>query len=181
MHSLALIAAVFAITWLQRTNEMTAIMAAGIRKSRIIRPHRNCHSDHRRVGSRNRKLLLPKVRDKLSRNAQDWLGETAKRLNPRYDFRTKILIGGQHTLAADESIINPGFRLPAELSRQFGRQLVAERALYREPSSDHPRGYLWLGFPNLTTSTSCPRAKSQVRPSSSVRRISSGLSPTSAS
>ena len=58
----------------------------------------------------NREVLLPKVRDKLSRNAQDWLGESAKRLDPRYDFRTKILIGGQHTLAADQSIVNPSFR-----------------------------------------------------------------------
>jgi lipopolysaccharide export system permease protein len=142
---LALIAAVFAITWLQRTNEMTAVMAAGIRKSRIIRPIVIATVIIAVLAAVNREVLLPKVRDKLSRNAQDWLGETAKRLDPRYDFRTKILIGGQHTLAADQSIINPSFRLPAELSRHFGRQLVAERALYRGPSTDHPGGYLLIG------------------------------------
>ena len=35
---LALIAAIFTITWFQRTNELTAVMAAGISKARIIRP-----------------------------------------------------------------------------------------------------------------------------------------------
>ncbi len=141
---LALIAAVFTITWLQRTNEMTAIMAAGIRKSRMIRPIVMATIVIAVLAAANRELLLPKVRDKLTRNAQDWLGESAKRLDPRYDFRTKILIGGQHTVAADQSIVNPSFRMPAELSRQFGRQLVAERALYLGPSADHSGGYLLI-------------------------------------
>jgi len=35
---LALIAAIFTLTWLQRHNEMTALLAAGIPKSRLIRP-----------------------------------------------------------------------------------------------------------------------------------------------
>ncbi len=34
----ALVSAVFAITWLQRHNEMTALMAAGISRWRIIKP-----------------------------------------------------------------------------------------------------------------------------------------------
>ena len=35
---LALIAAIFTITWLQRTNELMAVTAAGIPKVRIVRP-----------------------------------------------------------------------------------------------------------------------------------------------
>ena len=35
---LALIAAIFTVTWFQRTNELTAVTAAGIPKARIVRP-----------------------------------------------------------------------------------------------------------------------------------------------
>ena len=33
-----MVAAIFTITWFQRTNELTAVMAAGISKARIVRP-----------------------------------------------------------------------------------------------------------------------------------------------
>ena len=35
---ISLIAAMFTVTWIQRHNEMTALMAAGISRVRVVRP-----------------------------------------------------------------------------------------------------------------------------------------------
>ena len=141
---LALIAAIFTITWFQRTNELTAVMAGGISKARVVRPLIIATAVVALAAAANREVTLPRVRDKLSRNAQDWLGETAKRMNPRRDNQTNILLGGKATLAAHQQIVQPSFRLPSAFS-QFGRQLAARQGTYLPPTPDRPGGYLLEG------------------------------------
>jgi len=138
---LALMAAIFSITWLQRSNELTAVMAAGISRARAIRVLIAATAVIALLAAVNREVMLPRVRDKLSRNAQDWLGENARRLTAQLDHRTNILLGGKETVAAERKIIQPIFRIPGSLG-QFGRQLVAVTATYRQPSGEHPGGYL---------------------------------------
>ena len=141
---LALVAAIFTITWFQRTNELTAVMAAGIPRVRVVRPLVAATVIVALLAAANRELGLPQVRDRLSRNAQDWLGESARPLTPRRDNRTSILITGKATVAARQEITQPSFRLPNSLS-QFGRQLAARQATYRPPAAEHPGGYLLEG------------------------------------
>jgi lipopolysaccharide export system permease protein len=138
---LSLLAVIFTVTWLQRRNELTALMAAGIPKWRFVLPLILATMAISAVGILNRELALPCFRHKLTRNAQNWMGENAKRFDPRYDYETGILISGQATRGADQSIEQPNFRLPGNLS-QFGRQLAAARALYRQPTPQHGGGYL---------------------------------------
>ncbi len=138
---LVLIAAIFTLTGLQRRNELTALMAGGIPKTRIARPLLIAAVILATVAAANREFVLPRMRDQLSRNAQDWLGQTAKRLDPRYDYQTGILLGGAATLAAHREIRQPSFRLPGNLAR-FGRQLTAKTAFYLPPAQDRPGGYL---------------------------------------
>ena len=83
---LPLIAAMFAVTWLQRTNELTALMAGGVSKLRVLAPLIIAAVVVSLLGVANRELLIPSVREKLTRNAQDWLGETPRPLTPRYDI-----------------------------------------------------------------------------------------------
>jgi len=89
-------------------------------------------------------LLIPSFRDKLSRNAQDWLGETARPMSPRYDDQTDIFINGQHTFANEMRIVKPEFHLPRQYA-DFGTRLTAEDAYYRPPEDDRPGGYLLCG------------------------------------
>ncbi len=141
---LALLAAIFTITYFQRTNELTALMAAGISKARAVRVLIIATACIALLAAANREFGLPKVRDKLSRNAQDWLGENAKRMTAKRDHRTDILIGGKETIAAEEKIVQPIFGMPSSLAN-FGRQLVAATATYSLASSTHPNGYLMDG------------------------------------
>ncbi len=138
---LALLAAIFTVTWFQRCNELTAVMAAGISRARAVRVLIVGTILVALLAAVNREVTLPKVRDKLTRNAQDWLGEKAGRLNPCRDNRTNILFSGRATVAARRQIAQPSFRLPRRFS-EFGRQLVATEATYLEPTSEHPGGYL---------------------------------------
>ncbi|MBI2481450.1 MAG: LptF/LptG family permease, partial [Planctomycetia bacterium] len=141
---LALVAGMFAITWLQRTNELTALMAAGITTKRIVRPLLAAAIVVSLMAAANRELVIPEVRDKLVRNAQDWLGERAHQVDAVTDNRTDILISGRASFAADQHIQEPTFTLHRPHGA-FGKKLVAANAFYQPPNGDRPGGYLLDG------------------------------------
>jgi lipopolysaccharide export system permease protein len=139
---LTLIAAMFTVAWFQRHNELTAIMASGIPKWRIIRPVVIAVALVSVFAAANRELVIPTVRDKFSRNAQDLAGDMGKRLEPRFDKLTDIFLRGRVTFANQQRIADPAFRLPPTLDR-FGNQLTAENAYYKPPQDGRPGGYLF--------------------------------------
>jgi lipopolysaccharide export system permease protein len=138
---LAMLSAAFVLTGISRTNELTALMAAGIAPSRVIRPLLGASLAVALLGAANREFGLPHVRDALSRNAQDWRGETGRKCTPRYDIRTDILVSGQATYANQKRLAAPLFSLPGELAA-WGRRISADSAYYQTATVDHPAGYL---------------------------------------
>jgi len=137
---LMLVSAMFAITLLQKNNEMTALMAAGVSKVRIIRPVIVAVILLSAAAAANRELAIPRFREALSRNAQDWLGERARSLKPIYDQQTDILFQGKHTVAAEKRIEQPQLLLPVRM-QAYGKEIAAASAFYQEPSDDRPGGY----------------------------------------
>ena len=143
---LTLIAAMFTMAGFQRHNELTALMAAGVPKWRIVRPVISAVAVVCLLSAVNRELVIPTFRDKLSRSTKDFQGETAKKLEPRRDRRRQIFLNGQNTIAAEKQITKPSFQLlPVELT-EYGTQLVADNAFYLEPEADRPGGYLLRGM-----------------------------------
>ena len=138
---IALMSAIFVMTWLKQTNEMAAIMAAGVPSSRIMKPLIVASVSVAVLAAANREFLLPRFRDQLARNAQDWRGVQERPLEPKYDAETDILLGGRHTVAAQQQIVNATFQLPDSLPG-YGRKLVAKSALYQPPIGNRPGGYL---------------------------------------
>ena len=138
---LALLAGMFAVTWLQRTNELTALMAAGITTRRIVRPLLVAAAVVSLLAAANRELLIPAVRDKLVRNAQDWLGDTPRSVDSVRDNRTDILLGGRAAYANEQRIEEARFTLDRRLG-DFGRTLEAENAYYQPAEAGRPAGYL---------------------------------------
>ena len=137
-----LISAMFTVTWIQRHNELTALEAAGISKARVIKPVILAVIAISLLSAANRELLIPSIREELSHNAQDLGGSRGKRLSPRYDFETDILLRSSSQIYADEKRIHlPDFQLPSGLDR-YGARLVAENAYYKTADKDHPSGYL---------------------------------------
>jgi lipopolysaccharide export system permease protein len=138
---LAMLAASFVITSIARTNELTAIMAAGIGPARVIRPLLAASIAVALLAAANREVGLPRLRDSLSKNAQDWLGESNRKCTPRYDIKSDILISAKSTIAKEKILDDPLFRLPPELSI-WGRQISADLAHYLRAEGDRPAGYL---------------------------------------
>jgi lipopolysaccharide export system permease protein len=136
-----LLAATFTITWLHRSNEMTALFAAGVSPRRIARPLVGAALAVTAIGLVNRELVIPACRDRLSLDAKDWLGVRARPLTPRYDHRTNIFLNGQSVLAGERRINQPQFSFE-EPTEAFGRRLTAEYAYYRPAADGRPGGYL---------------------------------------
>jgi lipopolysaccharide export system permease protein len=141
---MTVVAATFVATSLQRSNELAALMAAGIPKIRVVKPLIAAALAVSLLAAVNRELGIPSYRDQLMRNARDWDGRAEKTLDPRYDNRTDILISGHHTLAAEQSIVQPVFRRQPEMGA-FGSNLSADKAFYRPAENDRPGGYLLVG------------------------------------
>lgn len=137
----ALISAIFAVTWLQRNNEMTALMAAGISRWRIIRPVLIGVCFVTALAIVNRESVIPQLREELQRNVRDWTTEMATPLTPNFDHMTNILIDGDKGIEKTKRILKPTFRLPLRMS-YFSRQLIAKTGERRGATPELPAGYL---------------------------------------
>jgi lipopolysaccharide export system permease protein len=141
---LALIAAMFTVTWIQRHQELTALLAAGVPKARVVAPIVIAAGSISLLAWANRELVIPQIRDNLARDAKNLKGTVSQDLQPKYDYATNILLRGAATLARERRIEKPSFMLPLELS-QYGKHLIAEEAFYQPATDEHPGGYLLTG------------------------------------
>src|SRR5690606_17674563 len=89
----------------------------------------------------NRELVIPNYIDALSRNAQDWLSDSAKSLQPKYDNRTDILINGSSNYASEQRIESPLIRLPRNFEG-IGSRVAGQKAFYQAPTKERPGGFL---------------------------------------
>ncbi len=138
---LTLIAAMFTVTWIQRHNEMTALLSAGISRIRVVAPVIGAAIAMTLLAAANRELVIPRFRDQLALRPHDLVGQVGKKLTPQYDNQTDILLAGEKTYGNQQRIEGPSFLLPPPLV-DYGRRLVAENAFYQPPERGHPGGYL---------------------------------------
>jgi lipopolysaccharide export system permease protein len=141
---LALVAAMFTVTWIQRHNEMTALLAAGIPRLRVLRPVIAGAILVSLFAVANRELIIPKTRDQLAQDYRNIGGQREAAMQSRFDSKTDILLGGDTIIAAEQKILRVNFVLPTGLDK-YGRQLSAADAHYQPKNDKHPAGYLLSG------------------------------------
>jgi len=141
---LIVMSAMFTVAAFRRHNELTALLAAGIAKRRIVRPILLAGVVLAVITTANRELVIPRIRQHLSYNAQDLAAENVRDIRSVYDNQTDILLSGQGVILRSREIERPTFFLPRGLDR-YGRQLTAKRAVYLQADSDHAAGYLLNG------------------------------------
>ncbi len=139
---LILVSAMFTVSWIQRHNEMTALMAAGIPRVRVVAPLVVAAICIALLAAGNRELIISRFRDEMARTPNNLIGDKAQSLDARYDNRTDILMRGLRTYADRKRIEKPNFLLPGDL-RHYGKQIAAENAFYHPPEGDRPGGYLF--------------------------------------
>jgi lipopolysaccharide export LptBFGC system permease protein LptF len=87
---ISLASAMFALSWLERHNELTALLAAGVTRWRIARPVLVFSAVVAVLAAANREFVLPGIRESFARNAQNLEGQVLQAFEPRYDNRTEI-------------------------------------------------------------------------------------------
>ena len=142
---IALASAMFALSWLERHNELTALLAAGVTRWRIARPVLVFAATVAIVAAASRELVLPRIRDAFARNAQDLRGQTVQPFEPRYDNRSEILFRGRGAQAAGCRIDQPSLLMPPQLGG-YGPQITAAEAFWMPADGDRPAGYLLKGI-----------------------------------
>ena len=138
---ISLASAMFALSWLERHNELTALLAAGVSRWRIARPVIVFAAGVSILAAASRELVLPTVREAFARNAQDLDGKSLQSFQSRYDHRTDILFRGRGVRSATASIDSPSLLMPPQLG-EFGPQITASRAIWKPAADGRPAGYL---------------------------------------
>ena len=138
---LVLLSTMFVIAWLYRTNEMTALLAAGISKARIIRPVLLVSTAAILFATVSRECLIPKWEKSLNRSPQDLQGgERLQSIRPTVDIDYGVLIAGRTLETNSQCIINPVFKFQGPVTELID-QIHAARAVYLPADSTHPAGY----------------------------------------
>lgn len=140
---LTLTSAMFTITWIQRHQELTALMAAGISKVRVVKPVIIAVIVIILAGVVNRELVIPRFRDELAQRPKDLNGDAPHDLTPRRDEDTDILIRGDAAFSDRQRIEKPAFRLPRGLAPYA--QIIAREAFYKPAEATRPAGFLLEG------------------------------------
>jgi lipopolysaccharide export system permease protein len=138
---LALVAAMFTVTWIQRHQELTALMAAGIPRLRVLRPVLIAAVCVSFIAVANRELVIPQTRQQLATDSKNLGGQQEADMQSRFDSQSDILLGGDKIVFATKKILRPNFVLPVGLD-QFGRQLTAAEASYLPAREGMESGYL---------------------------------------
>jgi len=142
----ALLSLLFVVAWLYRTNEWTAMLAAGVSKARVIRPLLFVCLIVIFASAISRELWIPKYSHILTRKPQDLQGvERVLPIRPTEDSQYGLLIAGKSIASTSQTIRNPVFVLFGPASSVVG-QIQAESALYQEASESLPAGYLVQGL-----------------------------------
>jgi len=143
---LAMVSAMFTVAWIQRHNEMTALMAAGVSRVRVLTPIIIAVAVVGLISAANRELIIPHYRSELSRRPQNPMGDKPEVMKSCYDSQTDVVLGGKRTYANEKRIEEPTFLIRSQALRQYGNQLVADNAYYLPAKTGRPAGYLLDGL-----------------------------------
>lgn len=141
---ISLASSMFALSWLERHNELTALLAAGVPRWRIARAAIVFAGVVAMVAAVSREAVLPRIREAISRNAQDLRGDKPRPFEARYDHATDILFRGKSVQVGPRRIEAPNLRLPQVLG-DFGQDIEAAEARWLPADAAHPAGYLLSG------------------------------------
>ncbi len=142
---LVLMSAMFTMAWIQRHHEMTALMAAGISRIRVVAPVLVAAVVVVALAVVNREIVIPKVKDELAKRPSDLKGNVIEELQSQYDNATDVLIGGRCAVVDQKLIELPVFIVPPYRPAlcAYGKQWSAATARYLPAKDGRPTGYLF--------------------------------------
>ena len=139
---LILASAIFSVSMLQRSREMTAIEASGITKARILRPIFVASLAIVGLTIANREIWIPKVADRLVRDSQSWKDDTQVDLMVQEDLSSGVVLRGDQLFIGERRISDAALQLPRGLAGGLD-QISSVWAIVEPENKVHPAG-LWF-------------------------------------
>ena len=141
---LVLMSAMFTMAWIQRHHEMTALMAAGISRIRVVAPVLAAAMAIILLAVINREVVIPGLKDELAKRPSELGGNVVEELLPQYDNATDVLIGGRCAVTDKKQIEMPVFVVPPYKPSlcDYGKTWAAAAAQFM-PAQRRPAGGLF--------------------------------------
>ncbi len=141
---LALLALLFVVAWLNKTNEFTALMAAGVTKRRVMRPLLFASAAVILAAVALREFSIPSYQDRLDRNPQDLTGDLPRPMRPTFDSNAMVLLQGRHLLPVKREIVAPIAKIQGgPLAKDYGSKILAASAQHQEAAAGRPAGFVF--------------------------------------
>ena len=93
-EAITLLAAMFAVSWMQRSNELLPQLSAGIPTRRVVRPVLLGAAATLSLGTLNQELVIPRIAGQLTRPKDDPEGTKEQTLTGAYDAGTGVHLEG---------------------------------------------------------------------------------------
>ncbi len=139
---IGMMAAIFTVTWMQKNNELLAMLAAGISTQRVIRPVIFSSMAVSLLAITNQELIIPRFGEELQKSHDDD-GERKVRVNGRYDSN-HLFIHGNEADRRTQTVLWFNTTFPKEVYGSL-RELESKQACYiPESNTTAPMRGGWL-------------------------------------
>lgn len=138
---IGMMAAIFTVTWMQKNNELLAMLAAGISTQRVIRPVWVSTIAVSLIAVVNQEFIMPRYAAEIQRSHDDD-GSLKVMVPSRYDSN-KVLIHGREADRRTKTLLPCNVTVPAEVLGTI-LEIEAKQARYIPP--DHPKAPLTGGW-----------------------------------
>ena len=144
-EAIVLLAGMFTIAWMQRSNELMPMLAAGVPTHRVIRPILVGSALMMTLGSLNQEYVMPRVADRITAERGDTTGEKQLEVRGAFD-RNGVHMEGLVAYRQNQSARFLYVTIPQTSENELAH-LTAERARYvpPEPEAKQPGGWLLTG------------------------------------
>ncbi len=139
---ITMMAAIFTVTWMQKNNELLAMLAAGISTHRVIRPVLVSALAISSVGVINQEMIMPRLAEELQRPPDDD-GKQKIFVYQRQDAND-VLISGREADRASKSIIKFSATIPVRVAGELIELQAREARYISEGDRRYPLSGGWL-------------------------------------
>lgn len=138
---IGMMAAIFTVTWMQKNNELLAMLAAGVSTQRVIRPVWISTIAVSLIAVFNQEVIMPKYAVEIQRSHDDD-GTLKVQVPSRYD-NNKVVIHGREADRRSKTLLPCNVTVPANVLGSL-LEIEAKQARYIPP--DHPKAPLTGGW-----------------------------------
>jgi lipopolysaccharide export system permease protein len=139
---ITMMAAIFTVTWMQKNNELLAMLAAGISTRRVIRPVLISALAISSLAVMNQELIMPRLSEELQQPPDDY-GERPLKIHPHQDAND-VFISGDLADRGRRSVTKFQATIPVRVAGELIEIQAREAQYFPDDDATHPHKGGWL-------------------------------------